>query len=177
MTNLEIHNKNKLLNQEMIQANIDVDHNGSVNLLLQYNYIENVSMLSYNNRCFYEKNLIIKGPLIIETNKNPNHNQFYVVYFDPLIYYENIQIKYEAIFNSLRRKNSKEVILKALYDMIKSGYSVKILKIIFNKIVKHLHKNLYNKKTVLSRYSSGMIGDNDQIDKKNSYELINPKVK
>jgi hypothetical protein len=80
------------------------------------------------------------------------------------------------VFNLIRRKNSKDVIIHALFEMIRSNYSIKILKIIFNKIVKHLQKNLYNKKA-LARGSSMIVG-NDAVheDKKNSYDLTNPQV-
>jgi hypothetical protein len=85
------------------------------------------------------------------------------------------------VFNLIRRKNSKDVIIYALFEMIKSNYSIKILKLIFNKIVKQLHKNFYNNKK-LFRGSSVMITDGlgtneNDSNKRNSYELTNPQVK
>ena len=85
------------------------------------------------------------------------------------------------MFNLIRRKNSKDVIIYALFEMIKSKYSIKILKLIFNKIVKQLHKNFYNNKKML-RGTSVMINDGSgtnesDSNKKNSYELTNPQVK
>ncbi len=51
--------------------------------------------------------------------------------------------------------------------MIKENYSIKIIKIIFNKIVKQLQKNLYN----ISQSTS-----NSTPDIKNSNELISQRV-
>lgn len=71
--------------------------------------------------------------------------------------------------------------------MIKSNYSIKVLKLIFNKIVKQIHKHFYNSKKLL-KGSMIMISDvsglsqrnatneNDSNIKKNSYELTNPQV-
>lgn len=87
MTSYEIYKQNSDMLSELIKPEIDVEVDGSVLCKLEYNYIETLSMLSYNNRIFYEKNLIIKGNLIIEGNN------FYLVYFDPKIYYENVTIK------------------------------------------------------------------------------------
>ncbi len=52
--------------------------------------------------------------------------------------------------------------------MIRQNYSIKIIKIIFNKIVKQLQKNLYN--ISQSTYNS-------TPDIKYSHDLISPKVK
>jgi hypothetical protein len=64
--------------------------------------------------------------------------------------------------------------------MIKSYYSIKILKLLFNKIVKQLHKNFYQNKKILGR-NTVMIPDSSSMNenetsKKNSYELTNPQV-
>lgn len=59
--------------------------------------------------------------------------------------------------------------------MIKSNYSIKILKITFNKIVKQLHKNLYTK-SVISNSSNGLNNVDGNENKGNSYDMINPKV-
>ena len=87
MTNYEIYKQNNEMLCELIQPIIDVEENGSTACKLEYKYIETISMLSYNNRIFYEKNLTIKGNLITE---GPN---IYIVYFDPRIYYENVPVK------------------------------------------------------------------------------------
>jgi hypothetical protein len=85
------------------------------------------------------------------------------------------------VFNLIRRKNSKDVIIYALFEMIKSKYSIKILKLIFNKIVKQLHKNFYNNKKMLRGTSvmitDGSVTNDTDSNKKNSYELTNPHVK
>jgi hypothetical protein len=48
-----------------------------------------ISMLSYNNRMFYERNIIISGSVIMDREKN----EFFVVFFNPMTYYENTQVK------------------------------------------------------------------------------------
>jgi hypothetical protein len=172
MTNFEIYNTNKDKSSELIKCGITIEDTEEckqpINLKIDYNYIEIISMLSYENRIFYEKNISLKGTII--TDKDTNC--FYNVYFEPLIYYENVSIKYEAVFTLIRRKNSKDVIIHALYEMIKASYSIKILKIIFNKIVKQLHKNLYNK-SIIGNF--GNLTSNETEEKKNSFELLNPK--
>lgn len=63
--------------------------------------------------------------------------------------------------------------------MIKSNFSIKILKLIFNKIAKQLGKMFYNKKTFRASTSITneiLAGENDAV-KKNSYELTNPQVR
>ena len=63
--------------------------------------------------------------------------------------------------------------------MIKSNYSIKILKLIFNKIAKQLGKNMSNSKKVFrgtAKNSNDALATLDH-DKKNSYELSNPQVK
>ncbi len=83
------------------------------------------------------------------------------------------------MFNLIRRKNSKDVIIYSLYEMIKSNFSIKILKLIFNKIAKQLGKNFYNRKTFRATSSITndiLAADNDAL-KKNSYDLTNPQVR
>lgn len=50
MTSHEIYEANKDKLSDLIQAKIDVDSNGDVVTKFDYNYIETVSMLSFNNR-------------------------------------------------------------------------------------------------------------------------------
>ncbi len=50
---------------------------------------DNVSMLSYNNRIFYEKDIIVQGSVFLDREKN----EFYIVKFDPLVYFQNTQVK------------------------------------------------------------------------------------
>jgi hypothetical protein len=50
---------------------------------------EIVSMLSYNNRVFYEKDIIIQGSIIYDKEKN----EHYYVFFCPNTYYENTPVK------------------------------------------------------------------------------------
>ena len=60
--------------------------------------------------------------------------------------------------------------------MIKSNYSIKILKIIFNKIVKQLHKNLYANKNLAGKNLNKILANATEGDeKRNSYDLTNPK--
>ena len=87
MTNFEIFRQNSDMCCELIKPEIQISEDGNISSKLEYNYIETISMLSYHNRIFYEKNLLIKGNLILE------NNTLYLVYFDPKIYYENVPIK------------------------------------------------------------------------------------
>jgi hypothetical protein len=56
--------------------------------------MERISMLSYNNRAIYEKNLIFNGHNLYET-KSKSH---YYLSFDPMIYYENTPMKVNKEF-------------------------------------------------------------------------------
>ena len=59
--------------------------------------------------------------------------------------------------------------------MIKSNYSVKVLKVIFNKIARVLQKNLYTSRvTIGAKLLSGQTL-NESEEKKTSYDLISPK--
>ncbi len=89
MTNYEILNQNREMSHEMIRPEITYDTNGNVNFKVIYDYVETVSMLSYNNRMFYEKNLILQGGIIYDKD----NSQHYVVYFDSMIFYENVPVK------------------------------------------------------------------------------------
>jgi hypothetical protein len=61
--------------------------------ILIYNKLSNgqnsISMLSYNNRMFYERNISISGSVIADREKN----EFFIVFFNPMTYYENMQVK------------------------------------------------------------------------------------
>jgi hypothetical protein len=87
MTNNEIMRHNNDMCCELIQPEIQITEDGNLSCKLDYNYIETISMLSYHNRIFYEKNLIIKGSLILEDDN------LYHVFFDPKIYYDNVAVK------------------------------------------------------------------------------------
>ena len=114
-----------------------------------------ISMLSYNNTGFYNKDLRLKGSVtqsaihsIEEDNSEysfPNSPILYFVlyniYFDPLIYYTYADSKFDALVNLTRRKHSKEVLINGLYEMIKSQKEIKLLRQIFKSIVKQIIKN------------------------------------
>jgi hypothetical protein len=89
MTNIEIMNQNRELSSDLITPLIDYNLDGTVQVSFKYNYIEIISMLSYTNRCFYEKNLHFQGGIIWDKDSE----QYYLVYFDPMIYYENTNVK------------------------------------------------------------------------------------
>ena len=86
------------------------------------------------------------------------------------------------MFNLIRRKNSKETILNGLFELIKSNYSIKILKIIFNKIVRRLYKTIYDQKNLSNDSNQLLSGDillmanKNNSSQPNSCDLINPKV-
>ena len=122
-----------------------------------------ISMLSYNNTCFYNKDLRLNGSVTVnavhsiedDNAETVNINMpilyfvLYNIYFDPLIYYLYSDSKFDALVNLTRRKHSKEVIINGLYEMIKSGKDIKLLRLIFKCIVKQIVKNhLKNNKAI-----------------------------
>ena len=113
-----------------------------------------ISMLAYTNTSFYNKDLRLKGSMIQraihsmdDDTETPDTNSLilyftlYNIYFDPLIYYEYADSKFDALINLTRRKHSKEVIINGLYEMIKSNKDIKLIKQIFECIVKQIVKN------------------------------------
>jgi len=75
----------------------------------------------------------------------------------------------------LRRKHSKEVILNSIFDLIKSNYSIKIIKLIFEKIAKLIHKVFLPIKSGGSLRNT--ISFTDRVEElKNSFDLSFPKV-
>ena len=114
-----------------------------------------LSMLSYDNTGFYNKDLRLKGSVtqsaihsMEEDNSEcsfPNSPILYFVlyniYFDPFIYYIYSDSKFDALVNLTRRKHSKEVIINGLYEMIKSKRDIKLIRQIFKSIVKQIIKN------------------------------------
>ena len=113
-----------------------------------------ISMLTYTNTCFYDKDLRLLGSniqrgihSIDDDSKAPEmkspilYFSLYNIYFDTLIYYEYESSKFEALINLTRRKHSKEVIINGLYEMIKSNKNIKLIRQIFKCIVKQIVKN------------------------------------
>ena len=93
MTNFDILNHNSNLTSEMVVPNITLDKSGNVNFQVECNFIETVSMVSYTNKIFYEKNIIILGNVISENDKENHIVNHYICYFDPMVYYENTPLK------------------------------------------------------------------------------------
>ena len=64
--------------------------------------------------------------------------------------------------------------------MIKSKYSIKILKIVFNKIVSQLYNTIYDKKYIINDNTFNSNGDtisnNNNSNTQNSFDLLNPRV-
>jgi hypothetical protein len=89
MTNYELLVYNKQLLGEILKPEIKIDSTGNITFKVDYDYVETISMLSYNNRMFYEKNIIIKGSLILDKDTN----EYYILYLDPMIFYESSTIK------------------------------------------------------------------------------------
>ena len=126
------------------------------------------SLLSFNNTMFYYKDLRLNGSIIqraihsidedtntIDTNSPILYFILYNIYFDPLIYYNYATSKFDALINLNRRKHSKEVIINGLYEMIKTNKDIKLIKQIFNCIVKQIVKNNLkkNKSIRLTEYT------------------------
>src|SRR6185437_11091069 len=88
MTNSQIKHLNNEMCTDLIKPNFNYDEEGNISCDINYNFIEPISMLSYHNRCFYEKNLIVKDSVIYDKG----NLQHYLVYFDPMIYYENTSL-------------------------------------------------------------------------------------
>ena len=121
-----------------------------------------ISMLTYTNTSFYNKDLRLNGSVIQsgihsidDDEETPDINTpilyfvLYNIYFDTLIYYNYADSKYEALTNLTRRKHSKEVIINGLYEMIKSNKDIKLIRQIFKCIVKQIVKNhLKNSNTI-----------------------------
>ncbi len=93
MTNYQILIENRDKCKDIIQPEITYDNDGNLNFKIDYNFVETTSMLSFNNRMFYEKNLLIKGSVIYDIDTS----EHYMIYFDPMIFYENSQVKVKII--------------------------------------------------------------------------------
>ena len=146
--NKELFHKFPISSYEVIQKNKEIKEE-------EKNINKNISMLSYTNTSFYNKDLRIKGSVTkcaIHSMEDDNSECSYLnlptlyfvlynIYFDPLIYYTYSDSKFDALINLTRRKHSKEVIINGLYEMIKSGKDIKLLRQIFKCIVKQIIKN------------------------------------
>ena len=62
-------------------------------------------------------------------------DKFYIIYFDPVIFYDQSQIDYQAILHLIRRSNSKKAIINGLFDLIKNKNCIKVIKLIFSKLI------------------------------------------
>jgi len=89
MSNNEIIEENRAKLSDLITAKFDVDTAGDVSTKFDYNHIETVSMISFINRDIYDKILTIKSNIIFDNERN----LFFCVKFDPLIFYENSNLK------------------------------------------------------------------------------------
>lgn len=139
----EIIESNKKKSSKLISVTTSTSLDGddfSLDVNLHYNYIETESMLSYTNTIFYTKNMKISGG-IIEEKCDDGKYILYDIYFDPMIYFDKSSSKIEALINLTRRKNGKEAIIHGLYEMIKSGKNVKLIKGVFSAIIKQIVKN------------------------------------
>ena len=144
--NKELFHKFPISSYDIIQQNNelkDKDNNAKI------------SMLSYTNTGFYNKDLRLNGSVMqcgVHTIEEDNSEALtlnnpilyfvlYNIYFDPLIYYTYSYSKFDALVNLTRRKHSKEVIINGLYEMIKSKKDIKLIRQIFKSIVKQIIKN------------------------------------
>lgn len=146
ISSFDIIKHNKGLTDKMIDVKILPNPNqNSDDLLtvnLTYNYIATVSMLTLTNRTFYMKKISVRGGVIEEKSEDKKiSNTLYDVYFDPMIYYDNCPEKGEALFNLAKRKNGKDVIIHGLYELLRSGKNTKLIKEVFDCIVKEIVKN------------------------------------
>ena len=156
ISSYEILNENKKKTDKMISVKIDdylitddktekpIDFKFKINV--KYNFVDTISMLTYTNTIFYNKDIKINGSIVEEKNeKSPNCYILYKIYFDPLIYYDNSSSKFDALLNLTRRKHGKEVIIHGLYELIKSGKNIQLIKGIYKRIVNQIVSNrLYN---------------------------------
>ena len=94
LTNYDILMYNKQLLGEILKPEMNVNVEGTITYKVNYDYVETISMLSYDNRKFYEKNLIIKGKLIYDKDTN----EYFILYVDPMIFYENSAVKVTPTF-------------------------------------------------------------------------------
>lgn len=103
-----------------------------------------------------EMKVNIKGCMIHEIEKD----QYYLLYFDPLIYLQqNFSKEHQAILDLIRRKDSKDTIITGLYDMIKTQQPVKALKLIFSKLVSEYKSTLITDETLINNGVSKMNQD------------------
>ena len=142
----QIISDNREKNKKLIDVNITTTQEGNeedfdVDVNIKYNYIETESMLSFNNTMFYTKNIKINGGIIEEKSEEDNKYILYDIYFDPLIFYDNAASKIEALIDLTRRNNGKEAIIFGLYEMIKSGKNIKLIKGVFSAIIKQIVTN------------------------------------
>ena len=76
-----------------------------INFKIEYNYIDLVSMLSYDNKLFCKKIYIILDDLGLEIDGqiifDRSNKNLYLIYFDPNIYYENVNLKVKLQYKFL----------------------------------------------------------------------------
>lgn len=89
ITSYSLHQHNIDISYDLMNIDLNPDDEGNTEVKFVYNQIEKISMLSYNNREIYEKNLIFNGHNLYES-KFKSH---YILTFDPMIYYENTPAK------------------------------------------------------------------------------------
>ena len=145
--NKELFHKFPISSYEIIQKNKKIKEEKKNN--------KTISMLSYTNTGFYNKDLRLKGSVakcaihsMEEDSSEVSYKNLpilyfvlYNIYFDPLIYYTYSDSKYDALVNLTRRKHSKEVVINGIYEMIKSGKDIKLIRELFKSIVKQIIKN------------------------------------
>ena len=150
---LKCNDQNKELFHKFPISSYDIiQHN---NELKEKDNNAKISMLSYTNTGFYNKDLRLNGSVMqrgvhtideddseaLTLNYPILYFILYNIYFEPQIYYTYCYSKFDALVNLTRRKHSKEVIINGLYEMIKSNKDIKLIRQIFKSIVKQIVKN------------------------------------
>ena len=153
LLDLKCNDQNKELFHKFPISSFDIiQHNNEIK---EKDNNTKISMLSYSNTGFYNKDLRLNGSVMqrgvhaideddsdsLTLNYPILYFILYNIYFDPQIYYTYCYSKFDALVNLTRRKHSKEVIINGLIEMIKSNKDIKLIRQIFKSIVKQIVKN------------------------------------
>ena len=153
LLDLKCNDQNKELFHKFPISSFDIiQHNNEIK---EKDNNTKISMLSYTNTGFYNKDLRLNGSVMqrgvhaideddsdsLTLNYPLLYFILYNIYFDPQIYYTYCYSKFDALVNLTRRKHSKEVIINGLIEMIKSNKDIKLIRQIFKSIVKQIVKN------------------------------------
>lgn len=161
ITNYNLLQKNKNSSHQLVSCNIVLNSNYSsknggddyeIGLNLYYHETnKDISMGSYShNTMIYDKEILVNGVMLEETCgfslDSIRNTTFYYTYFDPALFYQAYlnSETFEPVTNLTPRKNSREIILNALINMIIQGNKVLIINLVFRHILHLLNQSYKN---------------------------------